>query len=290
MNNPIKLRGFIAVPPWSSKRLAEMYSRFATAGFIGEIWETSVATDSSASVIGTGELFCDYVKSWKLPEPPLVKLISAATPLSVQVHPDDAAAKKHGGTSKSEIWYVLDAAPGSSILYGTKDSVTPEDVLSGIKAKTVPDVLNTVPVSPGDVIMIPPGMIHSLGGGITVLEVQDKIGTTYRLQDLSGDRETHPAESMDSLKIYTADEAAALAFTVPFTGDIPGNAIASTDGFTVTLFEGDAASIPCGGVYLFCVSGAGTGGSVSFSAGDSLFFTDACRIKLSEGTRVIIVK
>lgn len=46
--------------------------------------------------------------------PILVKFIDAQKDLSIQVHPDDEMAKRlHNKNGKNEMWYVLDAEPGS---------------------------------------------------------------------------------------------------------------------------------------------------------------------------------
>ncbi len=289
-NNPVKLGGPIFRPPWSSNTLSQLYDRLEGLGAIGEIWDTAVSP-SAIAVLPSGEQldFSEYLNRKELSAPPLVKLLSAGKPLSVQVHPDSRAAAIYGGESKVELWYVLHAEEGSFIYYGAREGVTCEELRTAIFNKSVTDLLVTVPVKEGDVFLIPPGMIHSMGGGITVLEVQNAIGTTYRLQDISSDRETHPMEALDSIRFYSGDRLDAFAFSEKCEAMLPGKLIASMKEFSVSVCEDETVSVPDGGVYMLCVEGKGEANELCFTRGDALFFSENCNICLAPHSKAIFV-
>ena len=119
--------------------------------------------------------------------PLLLKLISAQEMLSVQVHPDDAYANVHEGgkLGKTEAWVILAAEPGAQIVYGIREGVTREQLALACQSggAAVQACLNRVAVQPGEVYFIPAGMVHALGGGITLMEIQQSSDVTYRFYD-----------------------------------------------------------------------------------------------------------
>ncbi|HRT06702.1 MAG TPA: class I mannose-6-phosphate isomerase, partial [Kiritimatiellia bacterium] len=115
--------------------------------------------------------------------PLLVKLIDARETLSVQVHPNDAAAAQFGGEAKSEMWYVLSATPDAHIYSGFKPGVGPADFEKARATGTIPALLQRFPARPGMVFNTPGGRVHAIGAGCLLLEVQQDANTTYRLYD-----------------------------------------------------------------------------------------------------------
>lgn len=117
--------------------------------------------------------------------PVLVKYISTSQALSVQVHPDDAAAERlHSGESgKTESWYIIDAEPDSQIHLGLREGVDPSELVRCAGGAGVVDLLQTFPVRPGQFIHVPAGTLHAIGKGITLVEVQQNSDVTYRLYD-----------------------------------------------------------------------------------------------------------
>lgn len=119
--------------------------------------------------------------------PLLLKLISAADKLSVQVHPDDAYARENEGgkLGKTEAWVILDAEAGAEIVYGIAEGITAKqlEAACGEGGEAVKRCLNTIPVKAGEVYFIPAGMVHALGGGITLMEIQQSSDVTYRFYD-----------------------------------------------------------------------------------------------------------
>jgi len=117
--------------------------------------------------------------------PILIKLIDAKSDLSVQVHPDDEYAKKfeNGSWGKTELWYVLDAKPGSELIYGFCRDVTPSQVKESIINGTLIKLLNHVPVHKNDLFYIESGTVHAIGAGCLIAEIQQNSNLTYRLYD-----------------------------------------------------------------------------------------------------------
>lgn len=163
---------------------------------IGESWEIS-AHEHGASLVANGPLRGESLDRLvaQFPEellgsqeaqfPLLLKLISSRDTLSVQVHPQDHYAQIHeeGSLGKHELWYVLDAEPGAWIVYGLKPEVTSFEFRQAIAGGRVPETLRKVSVKPGDVFDIPPGLVHALGPGVTLAEIQQSSDVTYRVYD-----------------------------------------------------------------------------------------------------------
>lgn len=116
--------------------------------------------------------------------PVLIKLIDSASNLSVQVHPSDKyALKNEGQLGKTEMWFILEAEEGSGIYLGFNKDTSKEEVLAKSKDGTIMDLLNFFPVKKGEVYFVPPGTAHAIGGGVTLLEIQQNSTLTYRLYD-----------------------------------------------------------------------------------------------------------
>ncbi len=115
---------------------------------------------------------------------PLVKIIKANQPLSVQVHPDDFLAKKFENeiNGKSESWYILEATAESEFIVGIK-TVEEQKIKQALNEKTFFDILNTHKPKPGEFINVPAGLVHGIGKDSKVLEVQQPSDTTYRFYD-----------------------------------------------------------------------------------------------------------
>jgi mannose-6-phosphate isomerase len=115
--------------------------------------------------------------------PLLLKLLDAREMLSVQVHPDDAYAQSHEGKlGKTEAWLVLSANPGAKLVYGV-ESDTRQALRECVEQGRLEGALRWIGVAPGDVLYIPHGMVHALGGGIVVYEIQQSSDVTYRFWD-----------------------------------------------------------------------------------------------------------
>lgn len=116
--------------------------------------------------------------------PLLIKFIHCQEDLSIQVHPNDYYAKKLDGevNGKNECWYVLEASPGAKLVLGHKLE-TPETFQNALETGQLEKYLNYVKVKPGDFFYVPAGTLHSLGKGISLVEVQQSSDLTYRVYD-----------------------------------------------------------------------------------------------------------
>jgi mannose-6-phosphate isomerase len=117
--------------------------------------------------------------------PLLVKLLESRAWLSVQVHPDDAHARRHEGQpfGKAEVWYLLDAEPGAQVLHGLAAPASVEELRAAVAADRLPELLERVPVTAGGIVYNPPGTIHAIGPGVFLYELQQAADLTYRLYD-----------------------------------------------------------------------------------------------------------
>ena len=180
---------------WGGKRLGEPNE---VGEGVGEAWILSAREDNPSIVASgphAGESFLDYVnelgpaglgKNAEVMDafPTLIKFIDAATPLSIQVHPNDAYARANGMPyGKTEMWIILAAEPSAFLYLGVKEEMTPEEFAAAIADGSIEDKLNRVPVKPGDVYFIQAGTLHAIGGGILLAEVQQNSDTTYRVWD-----------------------------------------------------------------------------------------------------------
>jgi mannose-6-phosphate isomerase len=135
-------------------------------------------------------------------EPPagaalLVKYLFTSERLSVQVHPDDAAAAARGfPRGKDEAWFVLDAGPGAEIGLGLVREVTREALRAAALDGGIEALLDWRPVARGDIFYSPAGTVHAIGGGIALIEIQQNLDLTYRLYDYGRPRELHVAEAV----------------------------------------------------------------------------------------------
>lgn len=184
---------------WGGRNL-ERLGRSLPEGKIAESWEVSAHPDG-VSVIANGQfagvplpelltqfgkeiigtkLSTDFINQFPL----LIKIIDANQQLSVQVHPDDQYARTHeGGYGKNEMWYIISANPGAEIIYDLAPGITREVLSEAIRENRIEGCLNTIPVAAGDVFDIPAGMVHGLGAGIVLAEIQQSSNLTYRLYD-----------------------------------------------------------------------------------------------------------
>jgi mannose-6-phosphate isomerase len=190
-------------------KCAEAWILSGYEGFQTEVSEGFLAGNELNELV---EVYMDDLVGSKIYEkhgntfPLLVKFIDARDWLSIQVHPDDALAKRrkmpHG---KTEMWYVLDADPGSKLISGFNKKISRKIYLDHLKNKSLPEILNYVDVEAGDVFFMPAGRVHSLGPGILLTEIQQTSDATYRIYDWdrtddSGkQRELHVEQALEAI-------------------------------------------------------------------------------------------
>jgi mannose-6-phosphate isomerase len=127
------------------------------------------------------------------PEPTLLlKFLFTQEVLSIQVHPDDAAAHQIGlPRGKTEAWYILSAASDATVGVGLKAVVPPEQLRVAIADGSIAQLVAWHKPHAGEVIAVPAGTIHAIGGGLVLAEIQQRSDTTFRLFDHGRARELH---------------------------------------------------------------------------------------------------
>lgn len=197
------LSPFVVRKIWGGQRLAHFKSIDETGQVlpIGETWEVSRLAEGP-SRLGKSDLH-SKVSEEELPY--LVKFIDTSDNLSVQVHPHDEYAKQvENSSGKTECWLILDAEAGAGIYLGFKTGVTKEKFESAVtKCEDVSSYLVFHQVQKGDFFFVPAGSIHAIGKGVTLIEVQQSSGITYRVWDWNRidsegkSRELHVDKAMD---------------------------------------------------------------------------------------------
>ena len=172
--------------------------------------------------------------------PLLTKILDANDWLSVQVHPDDAYGLEHEGElGKTECWYIIDAEPGTEIIYG-HNAKSKEELRQQIESKDWENLLTKVPVKAGDFFYVPSGTMHAIGAGILVLETQQSSDTTYRVYDFDRKddqgnlRELHLEKSIDVLNIGEPANSRPVTTKVD---DLKSTLLVASDFFAVYKWE-----------------------------------------------------
>lgn len=189
------LSNYVSNGPWKGQTLRQVLEGPASAG-------------QGSQVMGKASLLHGRF-------PLLVKFLDAQADLSVQVHPDADYCRRHPDAHlKNEAWYILYAEPGAKIYKGLKPGVTRERFQEALTHGQVEPLLQTVKVKAGDCHYLQSGMVHALGAGILVAEVQTPSDTTFRVFDwnrLGPDgkpRQLHVAEALETIRFGSEDKLA----------------------------------------------------------------------------------
>jgi mannose-6-phosphate isomerase len=205
---------------WGGRNLETLYRKSLPPGIpIGESWEIS-DRPGDESVIANGPLAGKNLR-WLMEHherdllggaasqngrfPLLIKILDAQDKLSLQVHPPPQKAAELGGEPKTEMWYIVRAAPAAELYVGLKRGVTRQDFERKIQMGDVAGCFHRVPVKAGDAMFLPSGRVHAIGAGLVLFEIQQNSDTTYRVFDwnrvgLDGKpRELHIAQSLASI-------------------------------------------------------------------------------------------
>lgn len=289
---PYKLEPLYKDKIWGGRSLERMFGRSLPAGNTGEAWELAdleegecriangrrkgqslrqVVAEEGAALLGATPL---------LPNgrfPLLLKLLDAQETLSLQVHPDERAAREIPGAAlKTECWYVLESR-GGFIYKGVKPGVTAEAFRAALERDDVVDLLARYDVRPGDFHWLPAGTVHALGAGVVIAEVQTPSDTTYRVSDWGRGREIHVERAMQCIHFRPADDAA------PGAG---GDALVKSPYFSVfrRTAKPGTRGLPEGGCVAWMVlEGEGVirsntpDGRLEYRPGDTLLLPAAAR-------------
>ncbi len=197
---PLHFRPILKPKIWGGQKLKELLHKSTPEENTGESWEIS-AVPPDVSTLDNGPL-----KGWALTAltktfgkelvgekvyaqhgaifPLLFKFIDAKENLSLQVHPNDVLAKKrHNAMGKTELWYILQADPGAGIYVGFRKGATKEEYLERLHRGNLQDLMNFIPVHAGDAFLIEAGLVHAIGEGVLLAEIQQSSDITYRVFD-----------------------------------------------------------------------------------------------------------
>ncbi|QZT38139.1 class I mannose-6-phosphate isomerase [Halosquirtibacter xylanolyticus] len=226
---PFKFTPILKDKIWGGKKLEDILGKkIAPLPNAGESWEISgvegdVSTVANGFLAGNdlqdlievymGELVGDSVyESFGTEFPLLIKFIDANDDLSIQVHPDDTLSKeRHNAFGKTEMWYVVQADKGSTLISGFSKEVTKEEYVKAVEDNTVMEMLNTEEVQAGDVFFMPAGRVHAIGSGLLVAEIQQTSDVTYRIYDFNrkdadgNGRELHTELAVDAIDFTKED-------------------------------------------------------------------------------------
>ncbi len=225
MNNlyPLKFTPICKEKIWGGNKLKELLNKeYPELPNCGESWEISGVQDE-VSVVSNGfltgnsleeliEVYMGDLVGEKVYEkfgtefPLLIKFIDANDNLSIQVHPnDELSMERHDAFGKTEMWYVVQADPGSRLISGFNRKIDKERYLNYFKNGQLEEILNYESVKAGDVFFMPAGRVHAIGKGIVVAEIQQTSDVTYRIYDFNrvddhgNPRELHTDLAVDAI-------------------------------------------------------------------------------------------
>jgi len=226
---PLKFNPILKNKIWGGTKLQNLFNKSPKSQSLGESWELS-GHEGDESIVSNGflagnnitelteiymgELVGDKIfENFGLTFPLLFKLIDANDDLSIQVHPNDLVGEaRHNSFGKTEMWYVVDANPGAELIIGFTKNSSSEEYSAAIENGEVEKLLQKVSVKKGDVLFIPAGLVHAIGKGIVVAEIQQTSDLTYRIYDYKRtnengkERELHIEEALDVIDFKASKE------------------------------------------------------------------------------------
>lgn len=304
-----RMRPALKTVLWGGQRLQRLFAKDAAlTDRLGESWEVSALAGMESRDLDSGaslsELWAQEARhlagSAATREfPLLVKFLNCESQLSVQVHPDDADARRLRGAScgKREVWWILEAAPGAWIDFGFKHGTTLDAIRAALRGggAGVEKLLQRWPVSAGEIWHVQPGTVHAPGPGLVMLEVQQPCDVTFRLHDwdrLGRDgqpRPLHVDEALEVLRDATLQgpsEQLDRARTSQILADTPAFRLESrcVDGATSELVRDLTV--------LVCVEGLGAvtamGDVAQLRPGTSLIIPAGASIARLEGEKLLL--
>lgn len=187
---------------WGGEKLVSMKKMNVALEKVGESWELS-GVEGNETTVSEGEkkglTLNELVgqmregllgrKNWErlgAEFPLLIKFIDAHQDLSIQVHPNDKTARRHGHPKgKTEMWYVMDSDEKAKMRVGLNKSITPEEYELLVRENRICEVIQEYAVREGDCFFLPSGRIHSIGAGCLIAEIQQTSDVTYRIYDFN---------------------------------------------------------------------------------------------------------
>jgi mannose-6-phosphate isomerase len=253
---------------WGKRELPAPFEALSSSGSpIGEIW---------------------FEGRSRRPQPLLAKYLFTSEKLSIQVHPDNDAARALGHRSgKDEAWLVLNAEPGAAIAIGLRKTVTAQELRAAALEGTLEQLVHWQPVKAGDIFYSPAGTVHAIGAGVSLIEIQQNVDVTFRLYDYGRDRELHLKDAVAAANLCP--------YPIPFQrGECsPGREIAAAGGAFVLerwcgVHEGMLAAPVGRPITLVPVKGGGTIDGSHLEPGEVWTATGLTRLTLDAKAEVLI--
>ncbi|MDO9528705.1 MAG: mannose-6-phosphate isomerase, class I [Syntrophales bacterium] len=303
---PLILKPIFKEKPWGGRRLETLLGKNLPPDVpIGESWELTIRPEEK-SIIANGPLAgktlleaCELYGISPVEDgrfPLLIKFIDAQDTLSVQVHPDDKYVSLHEDTEdsgKNEMWHILHAEPGASIILGLKEGVTRGKISKALEKKSLEGCLNKVPVKGGDTFFIPSGTVHAIGRGIVLAEIQQNSDITYRLYDWDrvdnkgNPRELHIEKALDVIN-FSSTDTKKIEEIATYEGENKKTVLVNCPYFAVELLEINeeaVQNVPDNFSIFSILDGRLTIGcsydEVNVKKGETVFLPAGCDYKLS---------
>jgi len=220
--HPLKFEPILKNKIWGGEKLKTKLNKTSDQNQLGESWEISGVNDD-VSIVAKGDL-----KGWNLKQiletyqdklvgqkvynhfknefPLLIKFIDAADTLSVQLHPDDTLAKqRHNSFGKTEMWYIIEHDQDGFIIADFENKIKANELIDFIENGNLQEQLKSYEVQTGDSFFVSPGLVHAIGKGVLLAEIQQTSDITYRLydwdrkDDKGNARKLHIKESIDAI-------------------------------------------------------------------------------------------
>ena len=311
--HPFALHPVLVERPWGGRRLDRYGKRIPEGLMIGESWEVADLPDHVAPHVGdprsrvatgplTGAALSDLIADSReellgpvRPTdegrfPLLVKLLDAREHLSVQVHPHEQYVEEHPEARlKTESWYVMEAEPDAELFLDVADGVARQDVVDVLGTPAVASLLRSVPATAGAFHHVPAGLIHALGSGVMVAEIQTPSDTTFRIYDWADEygrspRHLHAKESAASILIHPP-----AAFSSEPDPDTPTRRLIETQYYWITEHRATGGTVRLapdpGPRVIMVISGWATIGDIEAGSGSTVIIPASampCRVEAFE--------
>lgn len=308
-NIPLLLRPTGKPYLWGGDRLNDDFHKNIDMSPLAETWECSTHPDGPSIVVNgkfegmtlrevlrANSEYLGIHANENGDLPILIKFIDANKDLSVQVHPTDEYANIHeaGQLGKTEMWYVLDAAKEAKLVYGFNHDMNKTVIRKAIENGTLLDHLQEIKVKKNDVFFIEAGIVHAIGKGILLAEIQENSNLTYRLYDYNrvdkdgNKRELHIDKALEVAKLKSSSEPRQPVRVLQYSPGVARELLCRCKYFQVyrmminterrqnVSYSADELSFRV----LLCTSGFGTctfneeedNRTISFYKGDCIFF------------------
>jgi mannose-6-phosphate isomerase len=213
---------------WGGNKICQLKKIKSDIDNVGESWEIS-GVKGNESVVAEGKdigsNLSDLIRKYKDllvgnnnyklygdQFPLLIKIIDAKQNLSLQVHPnDELAAQRHNSKGKTEMWYIIGTEPDSELIAGFIQKIDKTNFSTLVTNNHILDVVRHYQTKPGDAFFIPAGLVHGIGAGNLIVEIQQTSDVTYRIYDYDRrdaqgkPRQLHITEAQDAINYAITD-------------------------------------------------------------------------------------